>query len=320
MDQDDFDTLELARDTPIPSMATDDQGPLDSFEQTCTQTVGPPTATTDYDRLSHRDLHDLCKQRGYARKDSKASLCTRLKKMDEVATSRAMSTKRSRDHQDEQELSEPPVDRRVFDKRRRKADAYLNFVANKEILKQHAQWWDKEMQIFWNNPLSHDERDLDAAASAQAADLCNKILGKELTPDEEEKFIKEVKAAKGRELDAWSKFRVFSPCEPEKCNKSVVGTRWVLTWKVVDGVKTVKARLVAKGYQDPDLQEGLVETSGSVSLRSSHLQVISLAALRKWKLWSVDIKNAFLQADGFGRVVFIQSPPEWRPGDLRRIC
>ena len=138
LDQDDFDTLELARDTPIPSMATDDQGPLDSFEQTCTQTVGPPTATTDYDRLSHRDLHDLCKQRGYAHKDSKASLCTRLRKMDEVATSRAMSTKRSRDHQDGQELSEPPVDRRMFDKRRRKADAYLNFVANKEILKQHA--------------------------------------------------------------------------------------------------------------------------------------------------------------------------------------
>ena len=144
--------------------------------------------------------------------------------------------------------------------------------------------------------------------------MCNKILGRELSPEEEEKFIKEVGAAKGRELDAWSHFRAFSPCEPERCNKSVVGTRWVLTWKVADGAKTVKARLVAKGYQGPDLQDGLVETSGSASLRSSHLQVISLAALRGWKLWRIDIKNAFLQADGFGRVVFIQSPPEWRPG------
>ena len=76
---------------------------------------------------------------------------------------------------------------------------------------------------------------------------------------------------------------------------------------------------MAKGYQYPDLQDGLIETSGSVSLRSSHLQVISLAALRRWKLWSIDIKNAFLQADGIGRDVFMQSPPEWCPGDIRRI-
>ena len=83
---------------------------------------------------------------------------------------------------------------------------------------------------------------------------------------------------------------------------------------MVEGVKTVKAHLVATGYQGPDLK-----LSGSASLRSSHLQAISLAALRGWGLWSIDIKNAFLQADGFGRVVFIQSPPEWLPADFRRI-
>ena len=88
---------------------------------------------------------------------------------------------------------------------------------------------------------------------------------------------------------------------------------------MVEGVKTVKARLAAKGYQGPDLKEGFVETSGSVSLRPSHLQVISLAALRGWRLSSIDIKNAFLQADGFGRDVYIQSPPEWLPGGSRRI-
>ena len=157
LDQDDFDPLVLARDTPLPSMATGDQGPLDSFDQTCTQTMGPPTVQTDYDHLPHRDLHDLCRQRGYARKDSKASLCARLKKMDEVATSRVLSAKRSRTHQEEQELSEQPVARRDNEKRRRKADAYMNFVANKEILKQQAPWWDKGMQIFWDNPLSHDD-------------------------------------------------------------------------------------------------------------------------------------------------------------------
>ena len=90
-------------------------------------------------------------------------------------------------------------------------------------------------------------------------------------------------------------------------------TRWVLTWKDLEGKRTVKARLVARGFQDPDLAAGLVDTSSCVSLRSSHLQVISLSALKKWKLWSLDIKNAFLQADPFSREVYLHAPREWCP-------
>ena len=58
---------------------------------------------------------------------------------------------------------------------------------------------------------------------------------------------------------------------------------------------------MAKGYQDPDLWEGIVDTFECVSLRSSHLQVISLGAVMRWKLRSLDIKNAFLQPDEFDR-------------------
>ena len=79
---------------------------------------------------------------------------------------------------------------------------------------------------------------------------------------------------------------------------------------MADGKKCVKARLVAKGFQDPDLEEGLVDTSGRVSLRSPRLQVVSLSAMRKWKLRSLDIKIAFLQAGGFDRDVFLHAPME----------
>ena len=82
---------------------------------------------------------------------------------------------------------------------------------------------------------------------------------------------------------------------------------------MADGKTCVKARLAAKGFQGPDLQEGLVDTSGCVSLRSSRLQVIPLSALRKWALWRLDIKNAFSQADGFGRDVFSHAPTDWDP-------
>ena len=82
---------------------------------------------------------------------------------------------------------------------------------------------------------------------------------------------------------------------------------------MADERKSVNARLAAKGYQEPDLRGGAVDTSGRVSPRSSYFQAISLCAIEKWKLWSLDIEDAFLQADGFTRVVFLQPPSEWAP-------
>ena len=87
---------------------------------------------------------------------------------------------------------------------------------------------------------------------------------------------------------------------------------------MADGMKCVKARLVAKGFQDPGLKGGLVDTSGRVSLRSSHLQVVSLNAIRKWELRSLGNKTEFLRAGGFGRDVFLHAPMEWDPTSATR--
>ena len=101
--------------------------------------------------------------------------------------------------------------------------------------------------------------------------------------------------------------------------EDIADTRWDLTWNSGEGRRTEKARLVARGSQDPDLAAGLVDTSSCVSLRSSHLQVISLSALKKWKLWSPDIKNAFLQADPFPREVNLHAALEWCPKNPNRV-
>ena len=83
-----------------------------------------------------------------------------------------------------------------------------------------------------------------------------------------------------------------------------------MNWKMAIGEEDVRARIVAEIYEGPDLQGSSVDTSGCASLRSSHLRVISLRALRKWNFWSLGIKNAYLQADGFGRGVFLRDPAE----------
>ena len=87
---------------------------------------------------------------------------------------------------------------------------------------------------------------------------------------------------------------------------------------MVEGEKAVKACPVATGYQDPGLRDGKVDTPGRDSFRPSRLQVISLGAVGKWNIWSPDIKNAILQADGFRREAFLRAPANWDPkGDHR---
>ena len=248
--------------------------------------------------------------------------------MDEVDRVRGSSLKRRRAPKGLGETGESAVEEQKVDKRFRRAGAHLNFQTNREILKHHGQWREKEMQLFLNTGRGNDDVTVfeygvgeicNVVATAKAADECNRILGQELPQEEERLYAKDVLAAKTRELDARTQFKVYNPLEPGKGTEEVVGTRWVLTWKMVEGAKTAKARLVAKGYQGPDFKQGLVETSGSASLRPPHLQVVSLAALRGWRLRSIDIKNARPQADGFGREVFTQSPPEWLRGESRRI-
>ena len=114
------------------------------------------------------------------------------------------------------------------------------------------------MQRFRNAPSKLRGGAIDAVSSAKAAGEHNRILGQELRPEGGRLYEKDVIAAKTRESAAQAQFKVYSLMEPGKCNKEVVGTRWVLTWEMVEGDKTVQARLAAKGRRNPDLKDGLV--------------------------------------------------------------
>ena len=113
---------------------------------------------------------------------------------------------------------------------------------------------------------------VDAAISAWAAELCTKTLDKEPSKEKETKYAPVVKTAQNRELSAWKELRVSPRRYEAKIAKTISDAPWVLACKVTEGRPSVMARLVAKGFQDPDLQQGLVETAGCEGLRLSHLQ------------------------------------------------
>ena len=110
-----------------------------------------------------------------------------------------------------------------------------------------------------------------AAISAWVADECNRVLGRKLSEGGEVLHADLVRDARVKELDAWGSSKVLKLLKAGNARNTAVDTRWVLRWKTVDGVKTARVRLAAEGFQDSDLQDGIADTPGCVSLLSSHL-------------------------------------------------
>ena len=58
-----------------------------------------------------------------------------------------------------------------------------------------------------------------------------------------------ISAAIRKELGSFATHKCFEPVRKGKL-KNVLTRRWLLKWKVVDGVRTIKARLVVHGFKD----------------------------------------------------------------------
>ena len=107
------------------------------------------------------------------------------------------------------------------------------------------------------------------------------------SPDE----WKNLKKAKGAELQSWAKNRaVEAALRAGYPARSLMKMRWVITRK---DSGDLKASLVLLGFTDPDL--GVVKTASPTCSRRGRQVFLSLAALMVAK---GDVKTAFLQGDG----------------------
>ena len=101
-------------------------------------------------------------------------------------------------------------------------------------------------------------------------------------------------------------YETFEEIDDE--GQETIGSRWIVTEKEKhDGQKqNYKARLVAKGFQERDQPQSDSPTAAKESFKL----LVALAANQNFRVVSMDIRAAFLQAKKLDREVYVRPPDD----------
>ena len=127
-----------------------------------------------------------------------------------------------------------------------------------------------------------------------------------LTPDELRKHADEVGKQCHKEISDLHSLGCFKRC-PRSQAHNIVDTRWVIRWKLVDGVKIIKVRLTMRGFKDSAVA---LDTFAGTASRWAQRLVNSVAATEKdFVLFSLDVSKAFAKGMTFKELFELTGQP-----------
>ena len=132
----------------------------------------------------------------------------------------------------------------------------------------------------------------------------------------DEAQLKAFDEAKDAALRFWSENKAWKPVDASEARPGeAVPMRFLLKYKMKDGVQTANARIILQGFKHVDVASKKLETESPTLSRVGRNLVMLMCAQNRCNLWISDFKSAFLQADSIEQDVKIYAIPN---RDIRR--
>ena len=88
-----------------------------------------------------------------------------------------------------------------------------------------------------------------------------------------------VKESMLKELKSWNQLGSWEKIDRNDA-KNIIDSRWVVTWKMIDGKKGIKSRLVVRGFNESQADE--LNTSASTASRWGQRIVNQAVVENQW--------------------------------------
>ena len=148
---------------------------------------------------------------------------------------------------------------------------------------------------------------------ASASELSSAQIEKNfdaLSPDDINKFWPLVEQAIRKEVASFNDLGTFIRA-PRSSSSNTCTSRWVLRWKLIEGVRSVKARLTIRGFQDVATDKS---TYASTASRWGQRVICSVSAQKCWTMFTLDVGAAFLRGLTFAELSNLTGSP------IRDVC
>ena len=142
--------------------------------------------------------------------------------------------------------------------------------------------------------------------------LAEEFNEKLLSPEEKKMFDE----AKDKALMVWIENAAWKAVDAkEAAEGEVVPARFLQRWKKTSEGQKANARVIIQGFKHKDVLEQQLETESPTLSRVGRMLIYTMTVHMRWKLFSADVKSAFMQADSIDEVTRIFVKPT---SDMRR--
>ena len=110
-----------------------------------------------------------------------------------------------------------------------------------------------------------------------------------------------------KEKENWIQSKAFNLVKISEVplGANVISSHVIYKWKSAD---TLKARIVPHGHRDEEKQ--FLRTDAPTMSVEVLRMIVSIAVENQWRIGSLDVKAAYLQATGFNRIIYVRPPKE----------